>query len=177
MKILLLIACVLYSALSVSGENPEMPAENGDEGVQAEQWAVTNYPSALRFYAHHNLRKLKYRNDVLMFTINSIKPKSGEMDHIKELAKRDFDSSMINEESLRMIVTICDQIQAGEEERWKHYNKYKFVKQIDSSTKDGERRLRAIIKQAQNEWNTYATSARAEIENNIQELARLLKNP
>jgi hypothetical protein len=174
MKILLLIACVLFSALSF-GENPEAPTGNGDEGAQGEQLAITNYPEVLRFYARLHLRNIKYVDDTLIYSIYGSKLYTrSSMDHIKASAERDCENGVISEESLRLIGIICDQIKVSDIECGKHRNKYKFLEQMDFSTESKIRQLKAKFREAQNEWNAYATSTRAQVDQNIRELKHLL---
>lgn len=115
MKILLLIGCVLFQVLGVSGENPEMPAGNGNKGVQAEQWNVTNYPAAFMFCVNQNLKLIRFRNDgVLYHSISHMEPRCSTLDQINASAERDCAAGVINKESLRIIGIICGQLNASE---------------------------------------------------------------
>lgn len=172
MKILMLIVCFIFAALSIYGENPEMPVGNGDEGVQVEQWAVTNYPETLRSFS----RYVFYHRNVKLYVIISEQQKcTKSLEHLYSVAQSNFNNGVISEKSLLMIRTICDQIKAGEDEQEKYNQRGRELKKIDHTTKEGERLLHLKITELQNDWNKYAKAARAEIETNIQALTRLLK--
>ena len=166
MKILLLIACVLFSVLSIFGINPslrEYPYDSEGNYIFTE----TNYPANMRMMSRYVLTGC-------FFDAMSFKP---SLEWFYAVAQSNYNSGLITDNSLKMIRTICDQIEAGEVERGKYFKKYIDLKKLDTSTEGAKRRVDAKVKSVQKQWDAYATSARAEIETNIQELTRLLKNP